>query len=230
MYEFYLGGKKFPMTPSKYKVSINGMNKTMNLINGSEINLIKPAGLSDISFDLRLPCVPDMPYAVYEENEFRTAGHYLEWIEYWKAEKKPIELKIVREIDHREKSEDLIKDVTIESYDILEDAEEGYDIIVSLKLKTYEPYGAKEIVLNGDKMEQKAISPKPDKDRSKAYVVKKGDSLWKIAKKELNNALRYKEIYELNKSAIEKEAKKYGRKSSSGGHWIYPGLKLKLPK
>lgn len=51
----------------------------------------------------------------------------------------------------------------------------------------------------------------------------------KIAKKQLNDASLWKTIYSLNKKAIEAEAKKRGRKSSSNGHWIYPGTKLKLP-
>ncbi|MCU7380522.1 LysM peptidoglycan-binding domain-containing protein [Clostridiales Family XIII bacterium ASD5510] len=65
---------------------------------------------------------------------------------------------------------------------------------------------------------------------SGTYTVKKGDCLWNIASKKLGKGSRWKEIYNLNKSTIEKAAKKHGRKSSSNGHWIYPGTKLKLPK
>ena len=65
---------------------------------------------------------------------------------------------------------------------------------------------------------------------TKTYKVKKGDTLWKISKKYLGKGARWKEIYKLNKSIIEKTAKKHGKRSSDGGHWIYPGTKLKLPK
>ena len=50
-----------------------------------------------------------------------------------------------------------------------------------------------------------------------------------IARKQLGDGSRWKEIYSLNKKVIEAEARKRGRKSSSNGHWIYPGTKLKLP-
>lgn len=65
---------------------------------------------------------------------------------------------------------------------------------------------------------------------SGTYVVKKGDCLWNIAKKLLGSATRWKEIYKANKSVIESVAKKRGMKSSSNGHWIFPGTKLKIPK
>ncbi len=49
----------------------------------------------------------------------------------------------------------------------------------------------------------------------KMYTVKKGDSLWSIAKKQLGKGSRYPEIVTLNK---------LGKKA------IKPGQKLKLPK
>ena len=46
-----------PITPSKVTVKINNQNKTMTLINGEEINILKADGLSDVSFELVLPQV-----------------------------------------------------------------------------------------------------------------------------------------------------------------------------
>lgn len=50
------------------------------------------------------------------------------------------------------------------------------------------------------------------------YVIQKGDTLSKIAKKKLGSASRWKEIYELNKDIIKNPNK------------IYPKQKIKLPK
>ena len=84
-----------------------------------------------------------------------------------------------------------------------------------------------------------SYTKKKNKDKSKSnrskkkyttYTIKKKDTLWKIAKKKLGKGKRWKEIYKLNKTVIEKAAKKHGRKSSRNGHWIYPGTKIKLPK
>ena len=38
------------------------------------------------------------------------------------------------------------------------------------------------------------------------------------------------QIWDKNGDIIEKTANKYGKKSSSNGHWIYPGTKLTIPK
>ena len=65
--------------------------------------------------------------------------------------------------------------------------------------------------------------------KNKTYKVKKGDCLWNIAKKFYGNGSKWKKIYTANKSVIEKAAKKHGKKSSSNGHWIYPGTKLTIP-
>lgn len=61
------------------------------------------------------------------------------------------------------------------------------------------------------------------------YTVKKGDTLWAIAKEKLGAGSRYAEIYNLNKDLIEETAKSHGKKSSDNGHWIWAGEVLTLP-
>ena len=109
---------------------------------------------------------------------------------------------------------------------------------VSVNLKQWKDYGTKKLIVKKPKKKsskkkaktKKKKSSKKKKTASKTYTVKKGDCLWKISKKNLGKASRWKEIYKLNKSLIEKTAKKHETKSSSNGHWIYPGTKLILPK
>ena len=46
-YKMYVAGVLMPITPSKVKVKINNQNKTLILISGEEINILKEAKLTD---------------------------------------------------------------------------------------------------------------------------------------------------------------------------------------
>ena len=61
------------------------------------------------------------------------------------------------------------------------------------------------------------------------YIVKRGDTLWDLAKAYYGSGTKYTIIYDANHELIEEEAKKRGRQSSNGGYWIYPGTELTIP-
>lgn len=238
MYYMYINKVRFPVTPGKLTLRINNQNKTLTLINEGEVNLIKTPGLTDITIDeLLLPSFQKYPFANYRRNEFLGASYYLRQLEGWKKKKKPVQFKMVRTApDGRTMLWDTNFDVTVEDYEIIEDAEKyGMDVAVKLSMKEYRYWGAKKLVpkkkggSSTKKTAAKKKTARKSKAAAKAYTVKKGDTLMKIAKKQLNDASLRKSIYSLNKKVIEAEAKKRGRKSSSNGHWIYPGTKLKLP-
>lgn len=73
-------------------------------------------------------------------------------------------------------------------------------------------------------------SNKRTENSQSTYTIKRGDTLWGIAYTKLGDGNKWPKIYALNKAAIEAAAKKHGFKSSSKGHWIWPGTRLKLPK
>lgn len=62
-----------------------------------------------------------------------------------------------------------------------------------------------------------------------AYTVKKGDTLWDLARTFYGDSTKYGLIYRANQSVIESEASRRGRSSSNGGYWIYPGTVLTIP-
>lgn len=222
-YAMYITGSdgkpvRFPVAPAKINIKVNNQNKTLTLINEGEVNLIKSPGLKDINIDeLQLPSIQAYPFAVYEDG-FHEAKYYLDKLEKWKKSKKPVHLAINRTSpDGTKLLWNTTVDVTIESYEIIEDAEKyGVDVAVKLKMKEYRYWGAKKT--------------RKVKDKAKTYTVKKKDTLLKIARKQLGDGSKRKSIYKLNKKVIEAAAKKHGRKSSSNGKWLYPGTKLKLPK
>ena len=62
-----------------------------------------------------------------------------------------------------------------------------------------------------------------------AYVVKKGDTLWDLAKQFYGSSAYYTEIYAANQEVIEAAAKQHGKTSSNNGYWIWPGTTLTIP-
>ena len=118
----------------------------------------------------------------------------------------------------------------------------GYPINIDVYLKTYSPIAegpfgditykvefveARDITIKTSKVE--STEKKRPAETSSTYTIKSGDTLWGIAQKFYKNGAKWNTIYTANKDIIEKTAQKYGRKNSSNGHWIYPGVKLTIP-
>jgi len=61
-------------------------------------------------------------------------------------------------------------------------------------------------------------SASAEPDTAKTHTVKRGDTLWDIAKAYLGDAFLWPEVYRLNTSIIEDP------------HWFFPGARLKLPE
>ena len=229
-YHFFIGDLELPYAPSKLKVTIGSNNDTVDLINGDEINILKNPKLTEISFDAELPRGRQYAFA----NKLISSKTYTDYFEQLKLSKKPVRLVITRPNPFRNGStgiggtkadfESTNIVVSLESYDLEESAENAYDITVSLKFKQYREYGTvKKVVKN-----KVATEPK-DVTETKNYTVVSGDCLWKISRKFYGTGTKWKTIYNANKTVIEQTAKKYGKKSSSNGWWIYPGTKLVIP-
>ena len=63
-YDFYLDKTLLPFAPGKLQIKIGNANKTVTLIDGGEVNLLKTPGLSDIEFECLLPQV-QYPFSAY---------------------------------------------------------------------------------------------------------------------------------------------------------------------
>lgn len=221
MYDFYLGDMHLPVAPGKMDIKIKNQNKTLNLINEGEVNMLKKAGLTEISFDLLLPNKL-YPFAEYQDG-FRPASVYLEELEKLKTSQKPFKFKVIRKFPDGRLLFPTNMKVSLEEYSIVEDAKEAFDVIVSLKLKQYWDYGPKSVKIKKNKSSMSAYrskrqttnSPKPKK--AMTYKVKKGDCLWKIAKKYYGQGGNWQKIFAANKGKI------------SNPNLIYPGQEFVIP-
>ena len=54
-YMVFLGNFALPIPPSSITTSVKNKNSTMDLIDGTEINILKKGGLTEFSFEFLLP-------------------------------------------------------------------------------------------------------------------------------------------------------------------------------
>lgn len=233
-YDIYFDKVLLPVAPSKIKTKINNNNKVVELINEGEVNILKQSGLTEIQFDIVLPNTK-YPFAKYP-NGFKKAIDYLNIFEKYKKDKKPFQFIISRTLQNGSVLFYTNMKMSLEDYTIEDNVKEGFDILVSLNLTQYKEYGTKTVDIS--QYIQKPVTKPPTTKRpagngaktsGTSYTIVRGDTLWGIAKKKLGSGTKWPTIYNANKSVIEAAAKKYGRASSSNGHWIYPGTKIIIP-
>lgn len=244
-YHFYLDHLEFPYAPSELKITVDSNNKTVELINGDAINILKNPKLTEIEFEIELPRGRQYAFA----NKLVSSKTYTDHFKELMLTKKPAQLVITRNNPFLSYStgiggtkndfESTSLTVSLEGYELEENADNAYDIKVSLKFKEYVTYGTvKQVVLNKPTTNNTqtttptkqpvTTTTKPNVETKKHKVVN-GDTLMGISRKYYGNSNKWKTIYDANKKVIEDTAKKYGRASSSNGHWIYPGTELIIP-
>ena len=177
MYQVFLGYVPLPIAPSKITTSINSRNRTVELIDGSEINILKDKGLTEISFDFMLPH-QSYPFVTLAGSLSNAINNFLplnmgnaamnsailEYLEWLKTSKKPFQLIIARMGESGGKSGlggvlmsalntintyNSSVTVSLENYTIDEDADNGMDFIVSVNLKQFQTYVTTTIDGNG---------------------------------------------------------------------------------
>ncbi|OOM82334.1 LysM domain/BON superfamily protein [Clostridium puniceum] len=228
MYNFYIDKILLPVTPSKLQIKINNKNKTMTLLNDGEINILKSPGLTEITFDFLLPNVK-YPFAIYKGNRFRDSEYYLKKIEKLKTRRKVFRFIVVREIQSGDNLFDTNMKVSLEDYTITDDATNGTDISISIKLKQFKSYSTKTVTIIEPIVNTTTIAasvpapvisppvePRPVESppTPQTYTVVSGDCLWNICKQYLGDGNKYQEIADLNGIA--------------NPNLIYPGQVIRL--
>lgn len=215
-YDFYLDKCLLPIAPGRLQVSIKNENRTVKLINEGQVNLLKAAGLTDIEFECTIPQV-EYPFAVYPSG-FCTAVYYLEYFEKLKTGQKPFQFIVTRKLPDGLPLYGTNIKVSMEDYRITEDAENGFDLTVRIKLKQYREYGTKSVTVKGavkdtsanagntylvnvEKTRSRESAPATNKVRS--YTVKDGDTIFGIAKEMYGDGSKHTMIYESNRNAMK---------------------------
>ena len=219
MYEFRLGDLLLPVTPENVQVKIKNQNSTVTLINNSEFNFIKPPGLTEVTFDALIPAFK-YPFARYDRG-FQNQKYFLDAFEKLKTDNLPFSFIVSRTLPDGTGLYDTDLWVSLEGYEIKEEAKNGFDITVSITLKQYVESQTEYLIIRDDgtavieKQRETQNAPLPKKEES--YTVKKGDTLWAIAKYYYGDGSKYTSIAKANPSIVNPNL-------------IYPGQTLVIPK
>lgn len=219
MYRLYLKqeGKQIllPVTPSEIRMKTGNRNKVVYLLNFGEMNLAKKPGLQEIDFTVLLPG-RKYPF-VQMEDGFHEPEYYLNYLKEYKAAAKAVQLILFRRLADGTQVFCGNMDVLLEEYTVTEKGGEQGDFWVEMHWKEWK--AAKSIRYSVKKEESGTALVEQGQERqaktpAKVYTVKKGDNLWNIAKTQLGNGAKYKEIAQKN--------------GISNPNRIYPGQVLKL--
>ncbi len=141
-WKFYIDNMLLPVAPGKLSISTQGGNKSIITMGSGEINILKAPRLSTVEFEALLPNV-EYPFAVYD-NGFERADVFLNKLNSLMTDKNAFRFIVTRDIPNGGELHSTNMKVSLEGYTTKESADDGQDVVVSIQLKQYVDYGAKE--------------------------------------------------------------------------------------
>ncbi|MCL1831721.1 MAG: LysM peptidoglycan-binding domain-containing protein [Oscillospiraceae bacterium] len=222
-YSFYLGDVRLPVAPGRLDVRHGNRVRRVDLVSGDEVVFMGGKTLCEVEFTALLP-YSELPFAVYT-NGFKRGDTILEELLALKESGKAFRFIVHRRVAGVVPASVNIRAVFREIR-VREDAEHGSDIYVDIKLVEYAEAQVRRVTSGSGggnvSVPARSVEAKPV---ARSHTVVKGDSLWAISQKHLGDGNRWKEIYNLNKTAIDSRNKGTG----NAYHTIYPGQVFNLP-
>lgn len=194
---------RLPVNPEEISISSTQAIQKYEVLKLGQIAVPTHMELLQYSFEVELPHqyhYGDTP------DYFIPAEEFLKLFQDWRVKKEPIKFRAGQVTSSNKLGKGSIDSyVLIEDLTITEKAGEEQDKYVSIKLLEYKEYT------------KKKISVKKNPKNKGYYIVKKGDTLWAIAKKYYGNGNKYPKIFKANTDKIKNP------------NLIYPGQKLVIP-
>lgn len=215
MYRLYLKQEGtqilLPVTPAEIETKTGNKNKTVYILNFGEMNLAKKPGLQEIRFTALLP---GRQYSfVQTEDGFHEPEYFLNYFKEYKAAAKPVQMILFRKMADGTQLFCGNMEVLLEDYTVTEKGGEQGDFWVDMHWKEWKTAKSIRYSIKGSTMVEQG-QERAAKTAATTYTVKKGDCLWNIAKKQLGDGTKYKEIAQKN--------------GITDPNKIYPGQVLKL--
>lgn len=211
---FNVNGERFqlPVNPESITVLSSFGFEDVEITSLGEFTVIGNRQLQTLEFSSFFP--RDYSAIYCDTTDVRNPFDYIKALENARDERKPVRFSITGTPINLPVT---IRDISFEP----EKAGSPGDIYYTISLKEYRPISVKktETKPNGTTAKASTTSQRPsEKPKTTGYTVIRGDSLWKIAQRELGSGDRWRDIYEKNKSVI-----------GANPNLIKPGQKLVMP-
>lgn len=208
---------RLPTNPEQLDISSVQAIEKYEVLKLGQIAIPTHMELKEYSFECEFP--NQVCSYVETPGKFKDADYYIDLFSQWRDGLIP-----VRFIASNGIGKDINTLVLIEGLNIIEKAGEEGDKYINFKLVEYRVYGKKSVVVKVDSSDNKVAKavvenpkPKVNPKNNGSYTVKKGETLWAIAKKYYGNGSQYTKIFNANKDKIKNP------------NLIYPGQKLVIP-
>jgi nucleoid-associated protein YgaU len=186
-------GFQIPVNPESIEVKDATDGKTYDILKLGEINVIKSPKLTEYEWSSFFPA---QAYPFLATDLVLEPKQYVDYINKWKGTKRPIRFIYTSD------TFDINEAVSIEEFQWKEVAGGKGDIEYTIRLKKYVFYAAKKVVVQQQATNKTVTTTKKprldDRVQPKTYTMKKGDTLWSIAKRYLGSGTRWREIAKLN--------------------------------
>lgn len=203
---------RLPVLPGEIKIGSGSQNESVNIAGLGELKIIQDAAADTFEFNSFFPA-KHSPLCDYKN--IPKPWDAVKKIKKWKASGKPVQFIFT--------GLPINLSVSIEDFPHGEGTYDIGDVTYSLSLVEYKHITARKVTKK-DKNKKKT---RPNtKDIPKVYTVKKGDTLWDLARKLYGDGQKWRKIWNANKEAIIKRDKRNLKKP---GWYIHIGFKLKIP-
>ena len=205
----YLGELELPVAPERFDASAETGREIAELDGLGEVSLHKPLKLRSFRFG---GIFPGQDYGFVTAGQRIAPDAYISSIEQMADQKEPVRLVI----SGGAKPFSML--VTVENFQWSLQAGEDNDIYYELELREFRDFGKAAIVNSGSFAASSSSgenTPSKNPSAPTVYTVRKGDTLWAIAKKYLGDGSRYPELASLN--------------GISNPNLIFPGQQVRIP-
>lgn len=187
------GALQLPVKPTEFNVTVAHRNTVVNVIQLGDINLMGKTGLREVSLSSFFPA---KAYNFSIHYDYRQPIECVTQIEEWRNSGKPVRVIIT----------DLLNmEATIESFTWGERDATG-DIYYTLALKEYKRIKTTKATITVEEATTNRETQIAEGGSGRTYTVKKGDSLWKIAKQFYGDGSKYTKIRDANNELFSKRS------------------------